>query len=428
MAGMKKLSAAVAVAVILSGCNSGAAGASGGSAAAEGGAAAGGGAPAGPPVKQNIVDPSFNNMPAFTVTIPAGWHFQGTLQQGTGQCVPTPFPVFRVTSPDGLSAFEREPTIGWKSGTGPFAAVTAPPGGQTDCVALKASLRAQDFLKYLAPSLGLTYVSDVAEPAAENQQAQAGLVAAEAAIAPKYAAEHLTPPKNTREMARARVSFQNGSFAMLGELRVQLDCSESVYAGIKQLMPGMPSRPASDVTVCQASTRFYYAPSAQLTSVLALLDTPGMGAVGSQAWQQAWVARYQQQANQAESKNIAATNAAMAASHQMFEQSMAAQAQEHQQFMATLQRGTDLSMGQAQAGLNAQSTASSDWVNYALDQQTVMDPNTGQISTVSSASSYTWMDGSGKTYQTSDSSANPNGVMPGTWTKQQVVHGNGTPK
>jgi hypothetical protein len=153
-----------------------------------------------------------------------------------------------------------------------------------------------------------------------------------------------------------------------------------------------------------------------------------MGAVGSQAWQQAWVARYQQQANQAESKNIAATNAAMAASHQMFEQSMAAQAQEHQQFMATLQRGTDLSMGQAQAGLNAQSTASSDWVNYALDQQTVMDPNTGQISTVSSASSYTWMDGSGKTYQTSDSSANPNGVMPGTWTKQQVVHGNGTPK
>jgi hypothetical protein len=373
--------------------------------------------------KQNIVDPSLNNMTAVTVTIPASWHFQGTLEQGSGQCVPTPFPVFRVTSPDGLSAFEKEPTIGWMYGTGPMAAVT----GQ-DCVSLKAGLSGQDFLKYLAPTLGLTYVSDVAEPAAENAAAQAGLQQAEAVYAPKYAAEHLTPPKDTREMARARVSYQNGSFAMLGELRVQLDCTESTNPGIKAIMPGLPSRAPSDVTQCQAATRFYSAPSAQLTAVLALWDSPGMGAVGSQAWQQAWVNRYQQQANQAEAQNIANTNAAMKAQQQQFQQSMAVQSQMHQQFMAQMQASTNASMANANASMNAQSTAASDWVNYALDQQTVLDPTTGQVSNVSSAASYTWVNSAGQTsYQTNDVNANPNGVLPGTWTKTQVVHGNGTP-
>jgi hypothetical protein len=422
---MKRLLAGAVIALTVFGCKSGTATAASES-AASGTTAASGEAVATAAQgssKQQIVDPSLNNMPAVVVTIPASWHFQGTLEQGSGQCVPTPFPVFRVTSPDGLSAFEKEPTIGWMFGTGPLAAVTS-----QDCVALKSGMSAQSFLKYLAPTLNLTYVSDVAEPAAENAAAQAGLQSAQAAYAQKYAAEHLTPPKATRELARARVSYQNGTFAMLGELRVTLDCTETTNPGIKAVMAGMPSRAASDVTQCQAGTRFYSAPSAQLTAVLALWDSPGMGATVSQPWELAWVARYQQQANQAESKNIAATNAAMKAQQQQFQQSMAVQSQMHQQFMAQMQASTNASMASANASMNAQSTAASDWVNYALDQQTVLDPTTGQVSNVSSAYSYTWMNSAGNTsYQTNDANANPNGVMAGTWTKQQVVHGNGTP-
>jgi hypothetical protein len=206
------------------------------------------------------------------------------------------------------------------------------------------------------------------------QRRSKGLAAAVAAYAPKYAAEHITPPKTTRELARARVSYQNGTFAMLGELRVTVDCTETIYPGMKSGVPGMADRPSSDVTLCTAGTRFYSAPSAQLTSVLALWDAPGMGAVGNQAWQQAWVQHYQQQANQAEAKNIAATNAAMKAQQQMFQQSMAAQAQMHQQFLAQMQASTNASMANANASMNAQSTVASDWVNYALDQQTVLDP------------------------------------------------------
>jgi hypothetical protein len=99
----------------------------------------------------------------------------------------------------------------------------------------------------------------------------------------------------------------------------------------------------------------------------------------------------------------------------------------HQQFMAQMQASTDASMAGAQASSDARSTAASDWVNYALDQQTVLDPSTGQVSNVSSAYTYTWSNGQ-TSYQTNDPNANPSGLMPGTWTKQQVVHGNGTPK
>jgi hypothetical protein len=86
-------------------------------------------------------------------------------------------------------------------------------------------------------------------------------------------------------------------------------------------------------------------------------------------------------------------------------------------------------MASANASMNARSTATSDWVDYALNQQTVADPNPGQVSKVSSGSSYTWVDSTGKTsYQTNDVNANPNGVLQGNWTKQTVVHGNGTPQ
>jgi len=104
------------------------------------------------------------------------------------------------------------------------------------------------------------------------------------------------------------------------------------------------------------------------------------------------------------------------------------QQQEHDQFLQQMQAGTDASMANAAAIADSNHQMAMDTVDYSLDQQTVMDPNTGAVNKVSSAASYTWIDSSGKTsYQTNDSNANPNGVLQGNWTKQQVVHGNGAP-
>jgi hypothetical protein len=92
-----------------------------------------------------------------------------------------------------------------------------------------------------------------------------------------------------------------------------------------------------------------------------------------------------------------------------------------------MQRGTNMSMQRAAQSANARHTAASDVVDYALGQQTVRDPTSGQLYKASASRSYVWVDDTGKkNYQTSDPNANPNGVQPGTWTLQQQVHGDGT--
>ena len=110
--------------------------------------------------------------------------------------------------------------------------------------------------------------------------------------------------------------------------------------------------------------------------------------------------------------------------------------QQHQQIMATMQANHEAFMQQqessfqsamhnANASMNAQTTAASDWVDYALDQQTV----TGSGGTVKVSSAYgsTWSNGQGQWYQTNDPNSNPNGSLSGTWTQDTKVHGNGQP-
>jgi hypothetical protein len=156
-------------------------------------------------------------------------------------------------------------------------------------------------------------------------------------------------------------------------------------------------------------------------------DTPGLGGKIIPEWNHAMLVRIQQWGQMVRQQQNQMMMTQLHAQQAQFEHDQAVRQQMHEEFMATLQRGTDLSMARARASMNAQSTAASDWVDYALNQRTVMDPSSGQLTKVSSAYSYTWRDSTGKyVYQTTDPNANPNGAMPGSWTKQQVVHGDGT--
>jgi hypothetical protein len=83
-------------------------------------------------------------------------------------------------------------------------------------------------------------------------------------------------------------------------------------------------------------------------------------------------------------------------------------------------------MNNANASMNAQSTAASDWVDYSLDHETVMNPD-GSTTKVSSGYSQTWTNGS-QWYQTNLPNSNPNGVLSGNWTQTTKVHGNGAPE
>jgi hypothetical protein len=404
--------------------------------AAEGlsGASAGNGATTasasgGSPHKEYVTDPTLNNMNAFDVTIPAKWHFQGTLFQG-GNCSSLPYGVWRATSPDGLSMAERMPALGWVWGTGPMIGFMP----KNDCLPLKGPMSAQEFLKFLAATMKVEYVSDEPVPAELNAKALKEVQDAAAIYAPQYAARNQQAPKNTRELARANVRYKNGTFTMKGRLDVLVDCSETISPGMPGLSnwsPGHPvhatTGPPSTVDKCTAGVRYITAPESQFAGVIRQWEMPGMGGHSEDAWQQAWVQRSTAQTQQAINQMWADSRERMQAQQQQFNHDQAVRQQMHEDFMATMQRGTDISMARTQQNMNARSTAASDWVDYALDRRTVADPNTGQITKVSSSYNNTWVDSTGRTsYQTNDLNANPNGVLPGNWTKQTVVHGNGT--
>jgi hypothetical protein len=382
--------------------------------------------------KEYITDPSLNNMNASEVTIPSKWHFQGVLyQEGAGGCASTPVGVWRATSPDGLSFVEAMPAMGWVWGTGP--AVGNMP--KNDCLPMKGPMSAQELLKYLAATMKVEYVADEPVPAEENAKAQKEMRDSDAVWGPKYVANHMQPPKNRKELARAIVRYKTGTFAMKGRLNVGVNCTETVSPGMKSLSawggPGHPptivTGPPSTVDKCLAFVSYFTAPESQFAGVIRQWDTPGMGEGVLDAWTQAWLQRNTEQTGQAINQMNAAARAQMQAQQQQFNHDQAVRQQMHEDFMAIMQRGTDISIARTQESMNARSTAASDWVDYALDQRTVMDPNTGQVSKVSNSQSYTWVDSTGKSYYpTNDVNANPNGVLPGTWTKQTVTHGNGT--
>ncbi len=356
-----------------------------------------------------ITDPSMSNMNAVAVTIPDKWHFQGVLFQA-GKTPAVPYFVFRASSPDGLSFVERLPRLCWNWGSGPRSRDTSPA-----CLHLQQPMNGQEFLKNLAAMLKVEYVAAVPIPAEQIAAAQ------KAAQSQDRDWKYFTVT-NTAELASANVRYQNGTFPMKGLLAAVVECHETDYPGRKPTPYG-PGLPPSAVHGCEAGVRYLVAPEAQYEAVKKMWAPSGMGGQILPQWDYAMGMRIQQWG--AEQNQIMQAQGQIR--QQQFDHDQAVRQQMHEQFLSTMQRGTDMSMARAQAGMNARSTAASDWVDYALNQRTVMNPGTGQLSKVSSAYSYTWVDSTGQhSYQTNDPNANPNGTVPGNWTKQQVVHGDGT--
>ena len=362
--------------------------------------------------RETIADPVLNRT-AFDVMVPAKWHFAGRLIQGT-TCTPVPSPVFRATSPDGLTVLERLPRMDWSWGNGPGV-------GGKDCLDLKREMTAKEFAKYAAVMLKTEYVADDPFPAELTAARSKASNESAAANAARYQAAGMNPPTEHSDLARITVRFNNGTFMMKGQITVATYCSAIRSKQIGNL-------PVTDKHSCVADVRFVHASEAQYAAMVKLLDAAG--AAQRQDWNKAWIDENNRQTAvniHAIQQRGAQYQAQSAASHQQFMQSQAARQRTHEDFLNTMQRGTNMSMNRTQQAMNARSTAASNVVDYALDQQTVRDPNSGQVNKVSSSYSYTWVDTTGKTgYQTNDPNANPNGYLQGNWTRQQVVNGDGT--
>jgi hypothetical protein len=367
-------------------------------------------------MQQGVIRDPTLDMDAFTVTYPAKWYFQGVLVQGT-LCSAIPFPVFRMFSPDGLTEIEQLPRLDWYWTDSPNASKT--PDG---CLPFKEAMSAKDFLKYISAILKVEYVSERAVDPAVLASVAKTMETSNAAFAKQSAARGIPPAVATDELAEAIVRYENGSFPMEGLLNVSVNCFQASMPSLTR--NGQPGK-RSETHTCSATVGYMHAPETKFKAVEA------QTAHDSSAYIPQWVSAHMAQVDRQSQQNLAALRQQsaqqLAAQQQSFEQGQAMRQRQHEDFMSTMQRGTDMSMSQAAQIANTNHTIASDWTDYSLDQQTVRDPNTGQLSKVSSTSSFTWLDASGKTsFQTSDPNANPNGTLQGTWTRQQKVHGDGS--
>ncbi|HEV3220521.1 MAG TPA: hypothetical protein VGZ48_12175 [Candidatus Acidoferrales bacterium] len=358
-----------------------------------------------------ITDPSLNNMVSATLTIPAGWKLQGITM--VSPCTFSPWPVFRAFSPEGLMQMRIEPVIGWQwhpNEKGTFNSGCANISGQTSAAA---------FLQYYLGTMqgGVHAVGPMTVPSRYSQWAQ-GLAAQKnqgnSSVAPAMQTQ------NTADTAAMRIEVVNGSFVVEERLRTVVECtmrndrstamSNALYGG-----------------TCWARLDVLTAPLGQLDALVQLVDSNNLPhGVNSPQWTQAALQRQQQQGAQALAALTAQEKQESQMIYQQFQQIMQRSQAQHQAFMQQQESQFESAMNNANASMNARSTIASDWVDYSLDQQTVMTQN-GSMAKVSSSYSQTWTNGT-QWYQTNDPNSNPNGVLSGNWTQTTQVHGNGAPK
>jgi hypothetical protein len=343
--------------------------------------------PAAPVTKVvSITDPVLN-MPAYSITIPTNWFFEGAVFPGTS-CSEAPFPVFRITSRDGLTGIKQLPRLDWAWSDNP----RQPSKSGADCLPYKKEIPASEVLKYMVGVLQVEFVKD--EPTPDLAEIQRNT-----------AARNSQQMIFTADKARATVRYHINKIVIDERLNVFVSCTTFRATGAHVCGAGVsrtwaPMGKYNDDTFRSVSKTF-------------AVDQEWMSARGRIAIQKLKdlsdqeMAMIKRQGEEAERRSKAQYNA--------FQQSQAMHQRQHEDFMASMQRGTDMSMKRAAEISNNNHRVADDWCDYSLDQQKRLDPRTGEITKDSNAYSYTWINEFGEHYQTNDFNDNPNGGPKGNW-------------
>jgi hypothetical protein len=345
-----------------------------------------------------ITDPILK-MPAYTLTIPSNWIFDGAVGQGT-PCVPGTFPIWRMSSPDGLTGFKALPVLAWAWWDKPKTPAEA--AAIQGCMDYKQNMAATDVLKYMIGVLQVQFVKFEPVPWLANAQKAAA------------AASNASSTSMT-DIAIATVSYHINNIQIQEQLKAVVGCL-GFHGGF-----------ADGKHYCTAYVSREWAPSGKWSADT--FNPIDHSFKIDQAWSQKWNAVMMQKIRDLYAANgkilqaqMNSANAQLAAQANSFQQAQDMRQKQHEDFDAVLKRGTDMSMQQAAATSNANHRAADDWADYSLDQQKRLDPNTGKITKDSSAYSYTWVNDQGKRIQTNNPNDNPNGNGTGNWTLQENIH------
>jgi hypothetical protein len=352
----------------------------------------------------SIIDPAYG-IKAFNITIPAGWKFDGTVMPGP-ECSRVPMPVFRAYSPDGLTEMRLLPAFNWTFH--PAFKGFRPVAG---CVPYTGRMSAEDFLKHYAEMIasnGMHVVGPMAVGAAYQQRV----------AAVEQNMNHIAPNiHGSADAAAVRVQTVNGTFIIEQRLRAYVECRIAT------------SGPDTNGGGCSAHVDVERAPKGKLDALCELVDAHDLVKTPhDDVWLQHVQQTLAQRSREDQARLTRQEQAGSAMLKKQFDDFMASSQRNHEAFMAQQESSFRSSMNNANAAMNARTTAASDWVDYALDQQTVVGQ--GGVAKVSSSYSHTWSSTVGNQtqwFQTNDPNANPNGTLSGNWTEDTKVHGNGQP-
>ena len=349
-----------------------------------------------------ITDPTLGNMKSHTVNIPAGWQFQGTVVRGP-DCYPNSFPTFRAYSRDGLTEIRLLPAFNWSFH--PAIRMNTIAG----CMPFDRTMTAAEFLKHFVELIpGGVHVDgpmSIAQPYRERVEA----------VATSMNVNNRTPGFHaTVDTAAMRVETVNGSFIIEQRVRVWLGCRVNTQAGV------------FSGGGCDAHVDVLRAPKGKLDALVALVDAHDLTKpTGDPEWKEAIMQR-QARENADRMRRLTENETRQIAMIQaQGEQIQKTMNRNHEEFMAQQESQFHSAMKNAGDIANARTTAASDWVDYSLDQQTVM--GSGGLAKVSSSYSQTWSNGQNQWFQTNNPNSDPNGTLYGNWTRDTKVHGNGQP-
>jgi hypothetical protein len=361
-------------------------------------------------ISSTLTDPSMNNMPAQTMTIPAGWKVQGIVL--TSPCMQLPTAVYRSYAPDGLTEMRLTPALAWK-----WSSIAIPK--EKGCLPYTGPLSAADFLnKYVETIPGGVHVVGSAPVSAAYRKTAEALATKLNNAAQQTAQQDARGPGMahfTTDVAALHVQTHNGSFLIDQRLTAAVQCQ---IRNPGQFMAGGN---------CYAQVAILRAPQGKLDALVRLVDTNDLPSIHmTPEWAQA-ASKLIYDRGQAGLRAIQnQANIAMQRQQVMFNSFMETSRVNHEAFMNQQESRFQSSQNAGFASMNAQSTAASDFIDYALDQQTVV--GLGGLAKVSNAYDHTWSSTVGNQtqwYQTENPNADPNGVLPGNWTQDTKVHGNG---
>jgi hypothetical protein len=346
-----------------------------------------------------IFDPVFNH-DFIHIPMPADWIFQGGIVPGNG-CKWFSSPVYRISSPDGLSGLKVFPRIdlGWSNNP------NLRPNGSGGCQPFDGDPKASDVMQWLVAVLQVQYERDVTDPAdVESLRSRWARNTGGSAFSNNFA-----------DQAVARASFHINSIPEEEQLAVTVRCT---LANIIVLQNTFKN-------TCTVNISFAWAPQGKLESTLALIRPslvdqydPEWNRLWQQALERANEAFRQRDeaywAGVARANNLFYSNLrnSLNANHEQFMQQMNGQFVQSQAEIAQMRRIGDANMVNTMRNLDSQHRMNQDFCDSILGLQRRVNPQTGETYKTDNLT-YDWVNSSGGHILTDYINDNPNGVNGG---------------